>query len=257
MVLLTLREKVYGPAERRSLNAFQKTLSSFSSGIEAKVEVLGKTEQGWIQVEVSGSDSVITINYLNQKFGLTSSSLEELKVPSELPGKIVDSAMIGYGLYVDVGISMPQQIDVLIPLYTLRRQLFNDEKLSIRKIIDVFCLHDNFPLKIKLTRIDAEKSKMEAELSGTQLTTFKDWISLELDRVIVLGANINQIEYAIKRSESARDVIRIDQLGLLEHSLICKRGSEAPGIINRLGHFLPKIPLHAFIPKKVLSLTKP
>lgn len=256
MVTLTLLEKIYGLEEDRSFRSLQKHLSSFSSGLEAKIKVLGKTEQNWIQVEVSGSDSVVATNYLNQKFGLAPSSLEELKVQSELQGKIVDSGKIGYGLYVDVGVSASKKRDVLVSLYVLRKQLFEDEKLSIHMIIEAFCLHDNFPLRIKMTRIAIDKSKMEAELSEAQLTAFKNWVSLGLDRVIVLGASPDQIEYAIKKSGSMRDVIRVDRLGFFECSIICKLGTEAPGIISRLGNLLEGVPLYAFSPKKIKSFLK-
>jgi len=254
MVTLTLLEKIYGPEEDEALRSFQNFLSSFSSGLEAEVKIVGKTEKGWVQVDVSGSDTVVVTNYLSQKFGLAPVSLENLKVPSELGGRVVDSGRVGYGLYVDVGISSPQVVDVLIPLHVLRRQFVGDKKLSTRKIIEDFCLYDNFPLRIKLTRINMDKKEIEAELSEDQLATFQNWLSLGFDRVIALGASLELIRYALERSGSTRDVIRVDKLGFLEYSLLCKLGTEAPGIINRLGHLLPRIPLHAFMSRKIKTL---
>ncbi|MDQ1279999.1 MAG: hypothetical protein QG670_1261 [Thermoproteota archaeon] len=256
MVILTLLEKIYGLEEDKALESLRKFLSSFSSGLEAEIKVLGKTENGWIQVEISGLDSIIVTNYLNKKFGLAPSNIEELHAQSELRGKVVDSGRIGFGLYVDVGVSSQRKMDALVPLYTLRKQLLGDQKLSLRRITEAFCLRDNFPLKIKLTRIDVGKYEMGAELSESQLATFDDWLILGLDRVLVLGASLEQVEYAIRKSDSMRDITRIDQLGFLETTLICKIGTEAPGIINRIGHFLPRIPIYAFMPKKIQMLRK-
>ena len=163
---------------------------------------------------------------------------------------------MGYGLYVDVGIPVPRKVDLLVPLHVLRKQLFKDKKVSMRKIREAFCLHDNFPLKVKLTRIIIDKSEAEAELSEVQLAAFNNWISLGLDRVIVLGASLEQLEYVIKKSGSLRDIIRIDQLGFFEHLLLCKLGTEAPGIISRIGTLLQGVPLYAFSPKKIKEYIK-
>jgi hypothetical protein len=53
-----------------------------------------------------------------------------------------------------------------------------------------------------------------------------------------------------------RDVIRVDRLGFFECSIICKLGTEAPGIISRLGNLLEGVPLYAFSPKKIKSFLK-
>jgi hypothetical protein len=80
-------------------------------------------------------------------------SFEKLRLSSELRGRIVDSGKVGYGLYVDIGVSSPEIVDALIPLHTLRKQLVEDKKLSIHKIIEAFCLYDNLPLKVKFLYI--------------------------------------------------------------------------------------------------------
>ncbi|MFH0748904.1 MAG: DUF2110 family protein [Candidatus Bathyarchaeota archaeon] len=253
MVGLTLLEKLYGPEEALSQNAFQEILTDFTSGLDAEVAFVGKNSRNWIQVESSGSDTKVAINYLRQRFGLVP-SLHDIPASIVIKGKIVDSAKVGYGLYVDIGVSNTSPVDVLIPLHRLRSHIVDGKKLSLREIVDVFCLHDNFPLSILLLKTNVDGNKMWAEPSDKQVEMFKNWQSTYLDRVIVLGSYRDQISLALERSGIKRDIAKIDELGFLEYALLCKLGTDAPGIIKVLGKFLPGVSLYAFSPRKVNNL---
>jgi hypothetical protein len=253
MTQLTLLDKLYGPAEKEATKEFNNLLTSTISGIDAQIKITGKTSRNWIKVDVSGSDSTVLTNFLLQRSGIAPHTLGNLTVSAELKGRIIDSGNVGYGLYVDVGVSQPETIDALIPLHVLRRQLAEDKKVSIPKIIEAFCLYDNLPLKIKITKITPEK-KLEAELAQEQISTIQNWLSSNLDRVIVLGASSDIITYVIKASNITRDIVKVEYLGFLEHTLLCKLGTEAPGIIHKLGKYLPRIPMYAFSKNKAQTL---
>jgi hypothetical protein len=47
------------------------------------------------------------------------------------------------------------------------------------------------------------------------------------------------------------DIIKIEELGYHEFSLVCKRGTRASGIIAAVGPKLRGIPMHLFIPEEV------
>ena len=254
MVVLTVLEKCYGSRGSSFLRSFEDSLSSFVEGLEVQVRVLGRTDENWIQVEVSGLDASVVTNYLDQKFGLAPVFFEKVQVFSGFRGKIIDSGKVGYGLYVDVGISLPKHVDVLIPLHVLRSQLANGKKLSITNMVDAFSLYDNFPLKIQVTRIDSAKKEVEGRLSKSQSSVFKEWISLDFERVIILGATFEQVNRVIKKSKVKRDIIKIIQLGFLEQFLICKLGTEGPGIIKKIGPMLPKTPIHCLSPKRIRAI---
>lgn len=168
-----------------------------------------------------------------------------------LRGKIVDSGRAGYGVYVDVGLSTSSPMDVLMTLHGLRSHLADGKKLSLKEIIDIFCLHDDFPISVRLTELDLEGNKIWGEPSDGQLELSEDWFSTYLDRVIVLGAHSEQVMLALRRSGIQRDIAKVEELGFLEHSLLCKLGTDAPGVIKALGHFLREVPLYAFSPRKV------
>jgi len=254
MVVLTLLEKCYSFRWRHFLKIFESTLSSLIEGLEVQFKILGKTGENWIQVEVFGSDVPVVTRYLDLKFGLAPVSLENLNVFEEVRGKIVDARRVGYGLYVDVGVSSPRHIDVLLPLHILRSQLGNGKKLSITNLVEAFALYDNHPLTIQVTSIDRTKGKIEGRLSSSQYSLFEEWVSLDFDRILVLGRPFTEVYRVVKRSNFERDVIKVLPLGFLEQLLLCKLGTEGPGIINGIGSMLPRTPLHCFSPKKARTI---
>ena len=249
MVILTLLEKSYGK-EKTDLFVY-KGLTSITSGLKIQLKHIGKTERGWTKIEIVGEDEKILINYLKKNFGLAPIQLKDVHASMIFKGKIIDSGKVGYGLYIDIGITTPQPIDALIPLYKLRSQLSNNKRVSVHKIIKDFCLYTNFPLEITLTKVDLNRKIIEAELSDKQLKVFRDWLLLGLDRVVALGATIHHIKRAVYKSKLYRDVINITPLGLLEQVLVCKLGTDAPGIITKIGPYLAAVPLHAFSPNRI------
>lgn len=250
MAVLTVLEKCYGFRWRHFLNVFEDSLSTHIGGLDIQFKILGKTGDNWIQVEVIGSDVPVVTRYLNQKFGLAPISLKNVNLFNEIRGKIVDAGRVGYGLYVDVGISSPRHIDILLPLHVLRSQLANGKKLSITNIVEAFALYDNRPLTIQVTRIDTAQGEVEGRLSTSQSVLFEKWVSLDFDRVLVLGSPFPEVHHLVKSSHVERDVIKILQLGFLEQLLLCKLGTEGPGLIKGIGSLLPQTPLHCFSPKR-------
>ena len=244
MTEIILLRRLYGPWFKRCHLALQRILDSMVAGLEVKIIILGQVERGWTKVEVHGEDEAVAINQLRRSFGFVPSSLEALQLPCILNGCAVDVGKVGYGIYVDVGLSSPYAVDALIPLHALRAQLADGEKMSVRRIVDVYGLADNLPLSLRLTGIEAGARRLEAELSDSQVALFEEWVRDGLDRILALGLPLEDAEEALERSRLGRDVVGIESLGLFEHSFLCKLGTQAPGVISRLGKYLPGIPFH-------------
>jgi len=250
----TLLEKVYGPFPP---DAFEPVFQSLCEGLEVRLRVIGKTERGWIQVDVSGDDKDVALRLLDQKVGLAPVSFENVKKFSLLRGKIVSSGASGDGLHVDVGVFSPQLIDATIPLQTLQAQIADGKSLSLEHLIDLFCFYDNLPLEVKIVGdVSSETGFIEAVLSEVQLYQITGWIRSHLDRLIILGAPSSDVEDAIKRSRHVRDVIRVESLGLLEHDILCKLGTEAKGLMPKFGPMLPHAILAPFSPRKIRDFIK-
>lgn len=254
MSTITLLEKLYGEDEKQTLSFFTRLFESESSNLNVRLEVLRKNDRNWIQISLSGEDAPVMVNYLHKKFGLAPLDFNEVHSSALLRGKVVSSGIVGYGLYVDIGISSPKHIDALIPLHKLRQQLAKNNQLSCREILNLYCLYDNFPLEAYVTQLNRDLQTIEAEFSEKQISIFKEWIKLDLDRIIILGLTLDQVEKAVYKSGVQRDIAKIEELGLLEHMLVCKLGTDARGLITRLGPLMSRLSLRIFDPKKVRSI---
>lgn len=250
-VNLTLLQRVYGPRKNVALRLFQDLLSKESSRLNVRVDTVEVADRGWLRIELSGEDEAVAANYLEKKFGRAKASMEEIGVPTTVCGRIVSSGRVGYGIYVDIGINSHKPVDALIPLNRLRAQLTDGKKLSVKQIINLYCLHEDFPLDVLLSKVHRREREIEAELSERQRRTFLEWVGLDFDRVIVLGVDYENIDYAIQRAGVGRYILEIDALGLMEHALVCKIGVDAPGIIAKVGRYLVRTPIYAFSPKRV------
>jgi hypothetical protein len=59
-----------------------------------------------------------------------------------------------------------------------------------------------------------------------------------LDRLIVLRAALGDVRMALERARLNRDVIETERLGLFEYALTCKLGTDAAGLIPRVGRYM-------------------
>jgi len=245
----TLLEKIYEPFPP---DAFEPFFQSLCEGLEVRLQVVGKTDRGWIQIDVSGEDEDVALRVLDQKVGLAPVSLSNMKRFSLLKGKVVSSEAREAGLKVDVGVFSPKPVDATIPLQTLQAQLADGKSFSLEQLVDLFCFYVNMPLEVKVVSdVGSDSDSVEAALSEEQLSQITGWIHSNLDRLIVLGATTSDVEDAIKRSRHVRDVIKVESLGLLEHAVLCKLGTEARGLMPKFGPMLPHAVLAPFSPRKI------
>ena len=121
-------------------------------------------------------------------------------------------------------------------------------------LVKLFCLYDNMPLEVKIAKdVKRESKTVEALLSEAQLSLFRSWIRSRFDRLIILGSLFSEVEQAVKLSRHSRDVIKTESLGVLEQVVLCKLGTDAVGLIQKLGRYLKSAVLVPFSPKKILE----
>jgi len=249
MPTVTLLEKVYGPFSPETI---KPVFSSLCKGLKVKLRVVGKTNRGWVQVEISGEDETAASHFIDREIGLAPVSLGTLKTFSVVRGRVVFSGESKRELYVDIGVFSPETCDAAVPLQRLQAQLADGKKLPLQRLTELFCLYDNLPLKVKIVSgVNFQNRLVEAELSEAQLSQITRWIGFRLDRLVVLGAPLSDVEHAVRASKHFRDVVTIEPLGLLEHAILCKLGTDALGLIPELGRFLPNAVFAPFCPRKI------
>jgi hypothetical protein len=249
MPTVTVLEKLYGSG---SPETFVKAYSSLCKGLKVQLRFAGTTSRGWVQMEVSGEDETAALSFLDREIGLAPASLNKISKFSDIRGKVIFSDKNEKELHVDLGVFSPKICDAVLPTQRLRAQLANGKDFQLQELIKLFCLHDNLPLEVKLVQdVEEQRETVESRLSETQFSLFRRWVNSNLDRLIILGSQFYDVEHAVKRV--SRDIIRTDSLGTLEQVVLCKLGTDAVGLIPKLGRFLPDAVLLPFSPKKIFE----
>ncbi len=206
-------------------------------------------ERGWVKVRVAGPDEEAAENLLIRLYGRVP-SIHEVKEGDEFRGYLVDVGKVGYGLYFK---SFLEDKDALYPLYQMRKQLVDGKKVPTRAIARAYGLMEGLALQLRVIKVEPEG--VSVEISPRQLGLIKSIVYQELEALFVVGATPKELERALLRTGHKRDV-RVRRLSFLSHMLICKRGTQAKGLIPRLGPHLPGAVFSTFIWSKVRDLYK-
>jgi hypothetical protein len=252
MTTLTLLVKASNLGQVKQVDELLK--AQFTE-LEVEVEVSNNTANRWVQVSISGEDETIATSYINKEIGTCPTSLENSKNYPVLRGYISKLDLTKQELSVDVGIFEPKIILATVPLASLQTQLVEGRKLDLKKIAEIYGLAERSPLSIKpVTPITEETEELQAELDKEQVERLHSWQLSLLDRLIILGASLDKIENVLERTRLSRDVIEIETLGMFEHALTCKLGTNAAGLVSIVGRYLRNSVFVVFNAKKNLEL---
>ncbi|MGQ9624343.1 MAG: DUF2110 family protein [Candidatus Bathycorpusculaceae bacterium] len=250
MPKITLSVKVYSNFQTEIVN---KILKKMFKDLNVNAKVVGATPRGFIQVAISGEDENVAIQYLADEIGICPENLGALKKFSTLKGRIMALGESKSEIYIDTGVYSPAIIDAIISLQNLQAQLADGRKIALKKLIELFGFCENLPLTIKILSIDQDKKRIKATLSEKQLNKYRSWTKSLLDRLIIVGLPDSEIKRALKEAALKRDVIAVEPLGFFEHAITCKFGTDAAGLIAKVGRKLPSASLTIFSPRKILE----
>jgi hypothetical protein len=207
--------------------------------IDVEVKVLSNMANRWMQVSLSGEDEAIATSYINKEIGTCPTNLENAKNYLVLKGYISKLDLTKQELIVDVGIFEPKIVQATVSLASLRAQLVNGKGVDLKKIAEIYGLGERLPLSIKpVDPITNESNVIQAELAVEQVEKLHSWQASLLDRLIILGASKETIENVLERTRLNRDVIDIEKMGMFEHALTCKLGTNAAGLVSIVGRYL-------------------
>jgi hypothetical protein len=154
---------------------------------------------------------------------------------------------------VDIGIEKPVARSVTIGPNAMRAQLCDGKPLSCKEIAESYCINQGSRLTVRITSLGVSDDRIEAWLADSQIDLFSKWISSRLDRIQVFNCTRQHLELALRRAYLERDVISVESDSILTHSVVCKLGTDAIGLIPKLGPILGKIELKPFLPKRILT----
>jgi hypothetical protein len=247
MIELTLLLKIYNSHQMRQID---KILTDLIGDLSVEVAVKGTLAGKWVQLEISGEDEGVATKLLEREIGFCPTSLENVKKFATLKGYVTNLDKSTDELFVDVGVFQPKTVHAVVSLNHLQAHLGGKKKPSLKKISDLCGICENLPLEIKVLEVDSKESRVEAELQASQIKKFERWQESLLDRLLVIGASLQEVNVAVEQEGLGRDVIEVEALGTFEHALVCKLGTDAAGLIGRVGRRLRKAKFTVFNPKK-------
>jgi hypothetical protein len=243
-----LLTKVYNKGQ---LKQIEMSLQTTFEDLDAQVQILDKTINQWARIEVTGEDEGVAKSYITKQIGTCPNNIEEITTNTELQGYIQKIDLKTEQITIDIGILEPKPVYAYIPLITLQTQLLEGKETTLKKITELFALSTNLPISIKINKIHTAENIIKAELSAKQIEMFKNWQDSLLDRLIILGTTTDEVTLTLERTRLSRDVINTETLGLFEQVLTCKLGTDATGLIPRIGRYMRNTQLLVFNPKKL------
>ena len=245
MTTLTLLTKI---KDNNQLKQIHKDLKTHLGGLKVKWKILGKVFGGWVQISLLGEDEGIAANYLIQKIGLCPISLDAVKKNSTLKGYIHNIGRDSKRLSLDVGVFQPKIVPAIIPLINLQKELAEGRRATLRTIVDLFGFCEGLPVEIKVDSLDENKTNINASLSSEQINIYHVWQESLLQRLLVVHSSLQEIEMVLKHSKLYRDVIDVESLSFFAHALTCKLGTDAAGLIPKIGKNLKNARFSLFNP---------
>ena len=248
MTTLTLLVKI---SSHNRLEQIGKTLKLAFEDLDAEAKILSTVADRWVQVALTGEDEEIATNYVIKEIGVCPSNFENIRKVSKLKGYIRDFKKNRRELLVDVGVFQPKIVYATIPLSCLQAQLMDGRKVALGKIVELYGFCEDLPLNVKVSRLNEDENLIEVELSSEQVRKYMVWRESLLDRLLVLGPTLYEINMTLEHARLNRDVIEVEPLGTFEHALTCKLGTDAAGLIPKIGRTLKNAKFSVFNPKRV------
>ena len=245
---IVLSEKMEPQLQQKGLRELEKEIRSICGDLKVQTKKIEIADGGWISIEYDGEDKEVFTEALKRRYGTAAIQFSRLELGDTYRGFVVSSGKVGYGLYIDIGILSPSKRDGLYPLHRMRAQLVDGEVQSLRQIAGRFCLYDGLPLNIRIEGLE-NAERISLALTERQESFFKDWEKYPFDRVVVIGELTGRVEAALRKVGLSKDIVGVERLSLASSILTCKLGTEAPGVISKLGPSITAAKLYPFIPR--------
>jgi hypothetical protein len=238
----------------RSFNQrLEKALDELKTELKATTTLDGFTSNRWARIGIGGEDSEILAELITNEYGLAHTDLREIEAPGIYESIITRSN--AQGLEFDVGLEKPGHVNCSVPASHLIAQLADGKNIQCREIIEDYCLFPGVRLSVRITR--KTDNEIEAWLSDSQIEQLSGWITAGLDRIEAFDCYKQEVEAAILKANLSRDIISADQITLTVQSITCKLGTDAIGLIPKLGSVLKRQKLRPFIPKRIVARCRP
>jgi hypothetical protein len=213
MVVLATRIYVAGDARERALRGLESMVADDLVDLEVTFEG-GLREDGFPSVTVEGPDATAARNLLRERWGEITPHLEA--------GTVTVGTLESWdeeGFVLDAG------REVRVPADQLGLGPGSPTQIRTR-----FGLVQHVPLRF----VAGDPPR----LADTQRDRLFEW-TRGPGRVNVNSATRSEIRATVNRAGHADDIVTVERLGLLEGSIVCREGTDPPGLLSSIGEYLP------------------
>lgn len=214
MVVLATKLYVTGESKRRAMDSLKSLVENDLAELEVDFSV-GLRDDGFPSITITGEDAPVARHLLEAEWGAIT--------PHREAGETYVGTLESWdddGIVLDVGES------VRVPSSELG--LGQGTPSQIRKR---FGLVQHMPLKF------VEGGDDSNQLADEQRDQLYEW-TRGTGRVNANSTTRAQLRATVNRSGHADDIVTVERLGLLESSVICREGTDPPGLLADIGPHL-------------------
>ena len=250
---ITLLQKKGKVEDRDFQNQLEITIRNLIGNLSATATFSSFTKDGWATLTVNGEDTEVVSELLAQNLGTIREGASEPELHGNYRGVV--QSISSSGLEVDIGIERPRPTLINVKLNTLQAQLADGQKIPAKRITEFYCIFPQTPITIRISRLSPDE--IEAWLADSQISHFSRWITSGLERIQAYNCLPTHLDFTIRKAQLERDIVSTEQLSLTAQSIACKVGTNAIGLIPRIGSILRKSELKPFIPKRIEEECRP
>lgn len=233
----------------------ENALRTLKGDLSSSIKLDGFSKKGWARIDITGDDSEVVSELVTRKLGQAQTELAKVEPQGVYEGIIAGE--IRDSVEVDIGTDTPRPANVKIGVGALRAQLADGKPMWLKEIIRDYCLFSGSKASVRITRLEPGGGDIEGWFADSHIEGLSSWIASNLDRIQISDCYRQEAESAIKKSNIERDIVAIEPVTLTAQSVVCKLGTDAIGLIPKLGSVLRKRELQPFIPKKILTRCRP
>ena len=214
MVVLATKVYVLGEGRRRAMDSLESLVGNELGELDVEFTV-GLRDDEFPSVTVTGEDAPVARNLLEAEWGAIT--------PHREAGETYVGTLESWD---DDGFVLDAGEDVRIPADELGLGPGSPDQIRTR-----FGIVQHMPLRF------VEGGDEPNRLAESEQDRLYEW-TRGTGRVNANSTTRAQLRATVNRSGHAQDIVTVERVGLLESSVICRDGTDAPGLLADIGPHL-------------------